>query len=99
MNILDNDWLLFSSMQPYREKRLTVCRAPVAFARDESDPGFGGWNCDAWRPVWRGRRGLRRNLFQYFDDRLSGDSHRPFVQRPDRRHDLSADRQLRREFA
>ena len=43
------------------------------------------------------RVGLRRGVLQHLDDRLSGNPHRPVLQRPDRHDDLSAHRQLRRE--
>ena len=45
----------------------------------------------------RRRRAPRRGRLQHLDVRLPGDHHRPLVLRPDRRHDLPADRQLRRQ--
>src|SRR5579872_477316 len=52
-----------------------------------------------WTWFWGGRPRLRRSLFQYFHDRVSGDFDRPLLQRPNRGHDLSAHRQLWRQSA
>ena len=68
-----------------------------AFVQERSSlsktDGFSKANPSA--PPARGRR----NLLQHFDDRLPGGADRSVVSRPDRGHDLSADRQLRHERA
>ena len=46
---------------------------------------------------WCARRTLRRSRLQYRHHRLSGNLHRSFLFRPDRRSHQSANRQLRRE--
>ncbi len=43
------------------------------------------------------RRSRRRGLLQHLDDRLSGNPHRSKLPRPDRRDDVSGNRQLRRQ--
>ena len=43
------------------------------------------------------RRGVRRGRLQHDHDRLPGGPHRSVLPRPDRRHDLPAHRQLRRQ--
>src|SRR5207249_12310811 len=45
--------------------------------------------------LWRLRLSLWRGLLQYLDDGLSGDSHRPVLQRPDRSEEHTSELQSR----
>src|SRR6185503_9028917 len=61
-----------------------------------SNPGARRWPRVSRTVMGRGRRSLRRDGLQYFDDGVSGSAYRSFLRRTNRLHDLSADWELRR---